>query len=157
MVQGGNRAPFAVEPLEGLWIVGYVRLHHLDGDGAVQARIDRLVDLAHPTFADARRKLIRANALACERSHGHRLVEQRGGRRVEEARRASVGFDHPLDLFPLRLVATARQGEVRPAFGRGQRQRVLEHLAHTRPILRINRHDGGDSQADSRLHLPSRV
>ena len=46
MVQRGNRAGFALEPLLQIGVIGDMLGQHLDGDGAVQAGVGGFVDLA---------------------------------------------------------------------------------------------------------------
>ena len=54
MVQARDRLGFPLEPLAEIGIVGHMRQEHLDGDGAVQAGVGGLVDLAHAPSAEGR-------------------------------------------------------------------------------------------------------
>ncbi len=49
MVQRGEHLRFAAEPRQPIGIVGHRRQQHFDGDVAIQLRVARTVDLAHPS------------------------------------------------------------------------------------------------------------
>src|SRR2546422_732787 len=55
MVQTGNRFRFALEALFANGIGGKLRGKNLDRDGAVQARVPRAIDFAHPARSEERR------------------------------------------------------------------------------------------------------
>ena len=52
MVQAGDRLGFAFEPLFQIGISRDVLRQHLNGHGAIQARVSGLVDLTHPARAE---------------------------------------------------------------------------------------------------------
>src|SRR4051812_45560200 len=58
MVQGRSGAGFAQEPLPAVRILHFTGGQNLDGDVAVQTRVQRLIDLAHAAFADLLHDLI---------------------------------------------------------------------------------------------------
>ena len=66
MVQRGDSASLAFEPFAREGIGGEMWRQHLDRDGAIKARIERLVDFAHPASADARTNLIRTDGSSFE-------------------------------------------------------------------------------------------
>ena len=90
MIQRGDGARLALEALAGVRIVGDVRGQDLDRDGAIESRVARLVDLAHPARADLRRQLIRADALTLETLHPCRVVDSNQHWCLEQALRARV-------------------------------------------------------------------
>jgi hypothetical protein len=61
----------ALEPLPSGGIAGQVGREDLEGDGAVQARVSRAVDLAHPTCTGGADDLVGAEP--CARVEGHHL------------------------------------------------------------------------------------
>ncbi len=69
MVQAGGRLGFPLEPLAQIGIVGDVRQEHLDGDGTIQAGVERLVDLPHASSAELGLDLVGAERGA--RGEGH--------------------------------------------------------------------------------------
>src|SRR4051812_17586469 len=106
MVQRGDRAPFADEALARARVVDDIGWEDFDGDRAIEARIARLVHLAHAAGANPRRYLIWPDAPSVERPRGAG-VEQRGGRRREETRRTPVRVEHPLHFVAQRVLAAA--------------------------------------------------
>ena len=80
VVQGGDRAGFALEPLLQVGIGRDMLGQHLDGDGAVQAGVGGLVDLAHAPCAEGGLDLVRAECGAGLEGHldGPRLSRQPG-------------------------------------------------------------------------------
>ena len=60
MGQLRDRARFAIEALAELRIGGERGGQHLDGDRAVEPRVARAIDLAHPAGAEGRQDLVRA-------------------------------------------------------------------------------------------------
>jgi hypothetical protein len=52
MTEGGERFGLALEPVLQFGISGDVLGQNLDGDRAIQARIGRLIDFAHPASPD---------------------------------------------------------------------------------------------------------
>ncbi len=66
MVQRGDSASLAFEPLAPERIRGKMWRQHLDRDGPAKTRIERLVDFAHPASADARTNLIRTDGSSFE-------------------------------------------------------------------------------------------
>ena len=69
MIELRDRARFAVEPLAELRVGGEALGQDLDRDGAIEARVARLVDLAHAARADRRRDFVRAEASAGGQRH----------------------------------------------------------------------------------------
>ena len=69
VVQGGNRASLALEPLLQIRVTGDMLGQHLDGDGAVEARVSSFVDLAHAPGTERGVDLIGAERGA--RGQGH--------------------------------------------------------------------------------------
>ena len=59
VVQGGDRARFALEPLLQIGIGRNMLGQHFDGDGAVQTGVTGPVDLTHAPFTEGRLDLIR--------------------------------------------------------------------------------------------------
>ena len=62
VVERGDRAGFALEPLAELRVAGEVRRQDLDRDGAIETRVARLVDLAHPARAERRHDFVRTES-----------------------------------------------------------------------------------------------
>ncbi len=52
MVQAGDGLGFPLEALAEIRVGGHMRGEHLDGDGAVEAGVGRLVDLTHTARAE---------------------------------------------------------------------------------------------------------
>ena len=73
VIQGGDRAGLALEPLLQIGIGGDVLGEHLDGDGAVQPGVASLVDLALATRAEGGLDLVGTEG--CAWREGHRLVD----------------------------------------------------------------------------------
>ena len=63
MVERRNRARLSLEPL------AEIRADDLDGDGAIQARVSGFVNLAHPSRAQRRLDLVRAESRAGGQRH----------------------------------------------------------------------------------------
>ena len=70
MIELRDRAGFAVEPLAELRIGGERLREDLDGDRAIEPRVARLVDLAHPAGAEGGENFVRAEARARLECHG---------------------------------------------------------------------------------------
>ncbi len=70
MVERRHRARFALEPLAPLHIVRQRSRQYLDGDGSIEARVARFVDLAHPARAERREDLVRSEAQPWLEGHG---------------------------------------------------------------------------------------
>ena len=75
VVQAGDGLGLALEPLLQVGVRGDMLGQHLDGDGAVQAGVAGFVDLAHPTRANGREALVRAERGAW--LQGHQLTGTR--------------------------------------------------------------------------------
>ncbi len=60
MIQRGQHLRFAFEAGHVLLVVGERRGQHFDRDVAIQLRIARAVDLAHPARAEGRDDLVRS-------------------------------------------------------------------------------------------------
>jgi hypothetical protein len=73
MVQGGDGACFVLEA--DLVHRGQRRVHHFDGDGAVETGVARPVDFAHPASSDRRGDFIRAELLAGRERHRTNRME----------------------------------------------------------------------------------
>jgi hypothetical protein len=71
MAQRGNRLGLAFEPRLQIGVVGDVLGQDLDGDGAVEARIAGLVDLAHAARADLGGDTVRAERGTGLQGHGY--------------------------------------------------------------------------------------
>ena len=69
MVQSGDRLGFALEPLAQVGIRADMVRQHFDGHRAVEAGVDRLVDLAHAAGADGRLDLVGAEPLPWGKWH----------------------------------------------------------------------------------------
>ena len=65
-----GRARFPLETLQPVRIGGQLRWEDLDGDVAAQTRIARPVNLSHPSSAERRKNLVRAETLSWGKSHG---------------------------------------------------------------------------------------
>ena len=70
MRQLRDRARFAIEAFAELRIGGEHGWEHLDRDGAIQAGVACLVDLAHPAGAQRRFNLVGTEAGACNQGQG---------------------------------------------------------------------------------------
>ena len=64
MVECGEHFGFTLKAREAIRISRHCHGQHLDGDLALQIRVGRAVDLAHPTSADLRGNFIRTEACA---------------------------------------------------------------------------------------------
>ena len=73
MIERREELRFPAEPRQAIGIVGDGGQQDLDRHVAIQLRIARAIDLAHPTRADARRDLVAAEPLALEVSGSARL------------------------------------------------------------------------------------
>ena len=60
LMASGSTSQFAVEAVAEVRIRREVRRQDLDRDGAIEPRVTRLVNLAHPTGADKREDLVGA-------------------------------------------------------------------------------------------------
>ncbi len=69
MVEGGGGAGLTLEARAAVGVLGEVRGQDLDGDGAVQARVARAVDLAHPARAKGREDLVGTEARSGRERH----------------------------------------------------------------------------------------
>ena len=90
MIQCGDGTRLTLETLARVGVVGEVRGQDLDRHSAVEPRVARFVDLAHPARADLRRQLIRADALPLESLHHYRVVDSNQQRCLERALRARI-------------------------------------------------------------------
>ena len=70
---------FAVEAIAELRIVGELGGKDFDGDDAIEARVARLVDLAHTAGSDGGDDFIRAESSAGSERHGEWLDYAGGG------------------------------------------------------------------------------
>ena len=70
MLQRRDGARFALEALAQLRVGGERVGQDLDGDGAIEPRVTRAVDLAHPARAERRDDLVRAEPRTRGDSHG---------------------------------------------------------------------------------------
>ena len=70
MAQGGDRLGLALEPLFQIGIRRDMLGKHLDGDGAVEAGVTGLVDLAHAARAEGGVDLVGAEGGARLQGHG---------------------------------------------------------------------------------------
>src|SRR6267378_3439731 len=64
VTQAGDRFRFALKTLPQSWVIRKMLRKNLDGDGAVQARVARAVNLAHAARAKRRKDLVRPEASA---------------------------------------------------------------------------------------------
>jgi hypothetical protein len=71
MGQLGDRPCLAVEPLAELRIGGELLRQDFDGDGPIEPRVARAIDLAHAPGADRRENLVRAEAGAWLERHSY--------------------------------------------------------------------------------------
>src|SRR5258705_13593582 len=71
MIQTGYGFGFSLESLSAPGIRGELR-QNLDGDGALQPRVSRTVDLAHTAHPERRRDFIRPKLLTWSQSHSDR-------------------------------------------------------------------------------------
>jgi hypothetical protein len=70
MIQAGDGFGLALETLPACRIVGEMRRKNLDGNSAVQARIPRLIDFAHPARAERRDNFVGAELRARGQGRG---------------------------------------------------------------------------------------
>ena len=117
VVEPGERAGLDLEALLGPAAVE----QDLEGDAALRARLQRLVDLPHPADTDGREDPVPPEDLADERTPGaswrRHVVETLQSRRpVEDRRPALVGGEQGLDLAddrgPLGARAVEEDGAV---------------------------------------------
>src|SRR5438105_3539784 len=71
MIQRGDRVGFALEALAMLGVHRQIWREHFDGDVAVQARIARAIDFAHPARAERREDFVWAEARAGGQRHDY--------------------------------------------------------------------------------------
>src|SRR5258705_12056793 len=69
MIQTGYGFGFSLESLSAPGIRGELR-QNLDGDGALQPRVSRTVDLTHPAHTEQRENLIRSQTRCRGQCHG---------------------------------------------------------------------------------------
>ena len=69
MVEGGDGARLALEPRAHVGVAGNLSGEDFDGDGAIEPRVPRFVDFAHPTCPDGTHDFVWAQALACGQCH----------------------------------------------------------------------------------------
>ena len=79
MIQRGEEVCFALKPGNPVRIVDEAVRDHLDGDVAIQLRVARFVDFAHPARADGRVDLVRAEAGAGGEAQTAGLYGRGGG------------------------------------------------------------------------------
>ena len=70
VIEGRNRARLALEPLAHLGTGGKRALNYLQRDDPFEARIFRLIDLAHPAGADGGENLVGTETSAGGERHG---------------------------------------------------------------------------------------
>jgi hypothetical protein len=140
MIQCGDGSRLTLEALACVGVVSEVRGQDLDRHSAIESRVARCVDLAHPARADLRRQLIRADASTLEILHHCRVVDSNQHWCVRKALRTRVPRQERFHLLAQGLVAAAPLGEVRGAPIRRQRQRALERISHARPVFREKGH-----------------
>ena len=103
---------FPVEARAELRIGGECLWKHLDGDGAIQARVGRAIDLAHAAGANQVGDAVRTQLGTGLQVEG--IVEHRGGRfehRPVDEHRRIVLFEERFDLAPQFVVARALRRE----------------------------------------------
>ena len=106
----------ALEALAELRVDGEMRRQHLDRDRALEPRVARPVDLAHPARADRRDDLVGAEPSAGTERHGcaasyHRVLRRPGEREPGPDRRPGtvsvvavrLGHPEPLDGVSLEV------------------------------------------------------
>src|SRR5579864_1901162 len=74
MVQGGQRLGFAREALEAIRIRGEEIRQDLDGDIAVERRVLRAVDLAHPAGAELGNDFVRTDVGTRRKGHWNAAI-----------------------------------------------------------------------------------
>ena len=72
VIQGRHCSSLALESLAEPSVVGEMGGQHFDSHGAVEARVLRLVDLAHAAGANGREDLVVAESRSSAEFHGHR-------------------------------------------------------------------------------------
>ena len=77
MRERGDGLRFALEPLERGRITGERRRQYFDGDVAIELRIARPIDFAHPPCANRRKDLVRTQS--CSGSETHQDGSRRAG------------------------------------------------------------------------------
>jgi hypothetical protein len=70
VIQAGNNFRLPLETLTAGRVVGEMRRKNLDGNGAVQARIQCAIDFSHSTRAQRSDDLIRTQSGAVRQRHG---------------------------------------------------------------------------------------
>ena len=70
MVPGRGRAGFLLEAPEPVRISGQRSGQHFQGDVAIESRVARLIDFAHPSGAQRGENLVRADAASGGDGHG---------------------------------------------------------------------------------------
>jgi len=74
MVQAGDGPGFAFESPMEVGVAGQVLGQHLDGDGAVEARVPTAVDLAHAPGTERRQHFVVTETRAGAEPHGIRSL-----------------------------------------------------------------------------------
>ena len=119
---------FPVEARAELRIGGERLRKHLHGDGAIQTRVGRAIDLAHAAGANQVCDAVRAELGAGLQIEG--IIEHCGGRfehRPVDEHRRLVLFEERFDLAPQLVVARALRREKHGAIaGRPIEDRVIE-------------------------------
>jgi hypothetical protein len=120
--QAGDRLRLALEARAARGIRREGWRQDFDRDEALEARVARLVHLAHPARAEARDDLVGA-----ETRSGREGFGGREGRCVEEGAGFGLAGDQRLHFAPQGLVSRARLVQERPALPFVARERLLAH------------------------------
>ena len=140
MAQGADRTRLALEPLVRLGIDRRVDGEGLDRHGAIETRIDRLVDIAHASPANLRGDRVGTYASMGQRSGDRKVRKRLCDRRLEEAGGPLVGREQAFDLPTKVLVAGTGFEEVGRTGLARQRSRGLEHLLDSLPAFGAHGH-----------------
>ena len=142
MVERGEQLGFALEAREPVAIEGEEFGQDFQRDVAIELRVARAIDLAHPACAEPGQNLVAADLPAAERpacilSHDLRRHLQRRG--CEEPLGGAFVREQGFHFPPQGVIATARLCEEPASFVRVLCQGGVIELRDLRPAVRFHR------------------
>ena len=148
MVQGGKQPSLPLQSRDALWIVGKSRRQHLDGDLAMESRVEGAIHLAHATGIERTQDAVRSE-LDSRGQRGCFAVRDRGimwQQRVDRGtlgKRSRLGVrrEQRFHFIPERDILAARVAQERRTLVRHARQRRVKDLLDPRPSASIVGHD----------------
>src|ERR1700686_2229976 len=81
MIQAGYGLGFLIEALPQSWVGGKMRGKNLDGNGAVQAGVERAINFAHAARAERSDHLIGTEPGSVGEGHGELTILPQAGRK----------------------------------------------------------------------------